>query len=193
MPWFLSGKGWQLHNSHAAHEKTDLCAAHKVLLACSTQSLTHVLLISVQYVQHKEYGSLAARRVSHMSFDWVTWQKLKNKYMFSTCECQFRFELYRVMLLSVLCMPHYSPPGQWWGRGGDLNYAHFKCTTYWACHSEPSPHSKDGAKDEGFYHWSFNYSTFIWWGVKRGANLSTKIGQILHFFLYILQERGSGV
>ena len=29
-------------------------------------------------------------------------------------------------------MPHYPPPGQCWGIGGDLNFTKFKCTTYQA-------------------------------------------------------------
>ena len=44
-------------------------------------------------------------------------------------------------------MPHYSPPGRCWRRGGDLNYAKFKCITYWACQTvkcQPSLHLKDG-------------------------------------------------
>ena len=35
-------------------------------------------------------------------------------------------------------MPHYPPPGQCWGIGGDLNFAKFKCTTYRACQSAKS-------------------------------------------------------
>ena len=42
-------------NSHTTHKKTDLHAAHKVLLMCSTQSLTHV--------QHMKYGSCAAHEI----------------------------------------------------------------------------------------------------------------------------------
>ena len=48
-----------------------------------------------------------------------------------------------LMHLSILC-PTTPPPGQCWGIGRDLNFAKFKCTTYWACQpvkSQPSPHS----------------------------------------------------
>ena len=49
------------------------------------------------------------------------------------------------MHLSILC--HTTPPGQFQERGGDLNYAKSKCTTYWACQSVkslPSPHLQHG-------------------------------------------------
>ena len=60
---------------------------------------------------------------------------------FVVVSCKLMF----FMHLSSNVMPHYPPPGQWWGIGGDLNFAKFKCTTYWACQlvkSQPSPHSK---------------------------------------------------
>ena len=46
---------------------------------------------------------------------------------------------------SINIMPHYPPPWQCWGIGGDLNFANFKYTTYWArqsVKSRPLPHSK---------------------------------------------------
>ena len=53
-------------NLHAAHEKTDSCAEHDVLLvyyllACSTQNMA--------YMQHMKSDSLAAHTVSHASLD----------------------------------------------------------------------------------------------------------------------------
>ena len=47
---------------------------------------------------------------------------------------------------TINIMPHYSPPWQCQGRGGNLNYVKFKCITYWACQSvksQPSSHLKE--------------------------------------------------
>ena len=44
-------------------------------------------------------------------------------------------------------MLHYASPRRCWGKGGDLNYAKFKCTIYWAFQSvksQPSLYLKDG-------------------------------------------------
>ena len=94
-------------------------------------------------------------------------------------------------------MPHYPPPAQCWGIGGDLNFAKFKCTTYWACQSvksQPSPHSTIEEK-RNLTVGAFNCSTCIWRAVKfptYGASFSVKTGQMPHLFPYIAQEGGSG-
>ena len=95
-------------------------------------------------------------------------------------------------------MPHYPPPGQCWGIGGDLNFAKFKCTTYWACQSvksQPSPHSTIKEKMGNLTIGAFNCSTCIWQVVKfptYGASFSVKTGQMPHLFPYIAREGGSG-
>ena len=60
---------------------------------------------------------------------------------------------------------HYPPLGQCWRIGGDLNFAKFKCTTYWACQSvksQPSPHSNIEEKMGNLTFGTFNCSTCIW-------------------------------
>ena len=62
-------------------------------------------------------------------------------------------------------MPHYPPPGQCWGIGGDLNLAKFKSTTHWArqsVKSQPSPHSIIEEKMGNLIVGAFNCSTCIW-------------------------------
>ena len=75
-------------------------------------------------------------------------------------------------------MPHYPPPGQCWGIGGDLNFAKFKCTTYRACQSvksQPSSHSKIEEKMGDLIVSAFDCNTCIY---GKGSN-SPHMGQVL--------------
>ena len=98
IPWFFSGKGWQLtcvqhtrrltrvqHTKYylcasynrAAH-KNRSCAAHKIELACSTRKLT---------------------LVSHASSVRVTWQKYKNTHVLPHVSVRReRYHMYDIIL-----------------------------------------------------------------------------------------------
>ena len=73
-------------NLHAAHKKTDLCAAHEVLLtcflqSCSTRNRAHVLYTKVNSRVTREFGLSHSTKIEHTRV--------------AACECQLRFELYR--------------------------------------------------------------------------------------------------
>ena len=68
-------------------------------------------------------------------------------HIYTHCWSLFLYLAYGRNNAPINNMPHYPPPGQCQGRSGDLNYAKFKCTTYWACQSvkaQSSFHLKHG-------------------------------------------------
>ena len=79
------------------------------------------------------------------------------------------FYFYANFKAPINVMPHRPSPGQCWGIGGeiggDLNFAKFKCTTYWECQSvksQPSPHLIIEEKMGNLTVDAFNCSTCIW-------------------------------
>ena len=114
MSWSFSGKRWLLtcmqqirrltHMQHAKRYSRASCchAAHEVLLVCSARNIALMLYMTAY--------SRAAYFMSHVCFDWVTQQKLKNTCMFFTSKwskCQLRCELYRSFIRVNLRMHMY--------------------------------------------------------------------------------------
>ena len=98
---------------------------------------------------------------------------------------------------SILC-PTTPLPGPCQERDGDLNFAKFKCTTYWACQSIkslPSPHLKHEDLRGDLL---VNVHTSVHAYGERsnspsiGQVLVSNQSQMLHLSLYIAQEGGSG-
>lgn len=78
-------------------------ATHKVLLvcfllACSTQRITHVHHTKYTLRAPHEFYLRVAHFVSHVSFDWATWQKLKTTCVLGTRKCQLECELCRIVI-----------------------------------------------------------------------------------------------
>ena len=100
MLWFFSGTGWQLTSAHAAHKKTELHAAHEIilmcfLLSCSTQSVTHVQCTKCSSrAVHESWLACSPFYVTYMC--WVSHLTKIEEHMSVQCnKCQLRHELYR--------------------------------------------------------------------------------------------------
>ena len=68
-------------------------------------------------------------------------------HIYTHCWSLFLYLAYGHNNAPINIMPHYPPPGRCRRRSGDLNYAKFKCSTYWACQSvkaQSSLHLKHG-------------------------------------------------
>ena len=84
---------------------------------------------------------------------------------------------------------YYAPltPPEQCRRIGDLDFAKFKCTTYWACQlvkSQPSLYLKDRAKDGKLDCWCFSLLYISIYGTSFGV----KISQMPHLFPCIAWE-----
>ena len=95
-------------NFHAAHKKTDLRAAHEALLTC-------FLLLCITWIITRVQCTKNSSRAVHENclacslfcvtrvFRFKSQQKLKNTHVFTTHDCQLRYELYR----NIICMSWY--------------------------------------------------------------------------------------
>ena len=104
---------WQrmVVNLHAAHKRTDSCAAHEALLvcfllSCITRIITRVHAYKKAHVQYTTVDSCAAHFVSRVCFD-SSHDKNWRTRVFAACKCQLRCELYCIYVCTYIYVHKY--------------------------------------------------------------------------------------